>query len=494
MLRTHALAPSAESRRDPSSRALVAGLFLVVTACGGLVACEADYVPPSREPRKPAEVEPEPAPTSKAEPRSDSVGTSQASAKPTPPFVPEGFFLVTVADKAKGQPLVGAEIRSFPTRVIDPLTLTSQGIGNPKSEVQDDIEILAWLGEVATTNEKGEALLPYWEAPGRLTLTARHGNLFDQRNLKKDGKKFVDINARERGTVIVDLVDESGLPLNDGGVVVQRIGAYDFEEITSAPVRDNGTAVLDFLDRFKNRYEPSDTFAIAQLGLFNEPVARPIQIPGSPKRMELPGQPVGSLELAFKGANDQPVFGLMEVELSIKDAAENASRPVIVQTDSGVVRFDHVGLGLTLDVQARRPGGDSVGELEVVGPTEAGQVVQAEFDAELTGLTITGRLLWPDGTPLVREGVTYEFTRKSFFDAGATRDLVRTRPDGTFQLFKPHASTQVRWDEVIVDLSWQDLDGGPVYSYSWSKTDVPIGLENLGDIVLEEQPVEDGDE
>ncbi|MHC4375494.1 MAG: hypothetical protein ACYS26_02735 [Planctomycetota bacterium] len=494
MQRTHASPFRALSSRAGSSRAVAASLILAATAFGGLVACEADYVPPSREQRKPAAEEPEPAQAPKPTPLVDNVGSSEAAAKPTPPFVPDGFFLVTVADKAKGQPLVGAEIRSFPMRVIDPLALTSKGVGNPKSEVQDDIEILAWFGEVATTNEKGEALLPYWDAPGRLTLTARHGNLFDQRNLKKDGKKFVDINARERGTVIVDLVDESGLPLNDGGVVVQRIGAYDFEEITSAPVRDNGTAVLDFLDRFKNRYEPSDTFAIAQLGLFNEPVARPIQIPGSPKRLELPGQPVGSLELAFKGANDQPVFGLMEVELSIKDAAENASRPVIVQTDSGVVRFDHVGLGLTLDVQARRPGGDSVGELEVVGPTEAGQVVQAEFDAELTGLTITGRLLWPDGTPLVREGVTYEFTRRSFFDAGVTRDLVRTRPDGTFQLFKPHASTQVRWDEVIVDLSWQHLDGGPVYTYSWSKTDVPIGLENLGDIVLEEQPVEDGDE
>lgn len=475
------------------TRVTATGLLLAA-AFGGLVSCEADYVPPSREPRTSAEEEPEPAPAPKPQPVIDSVGSSEAAAKPTPPFVPDGYFLVTVADKEKGQPLVGAEVRSFAMRALDPLAMTSKGIGNPKSESQDDIEVLAWYGDVATTNEKGEALLPYWEADGRLTLTARHGNLFDQRNLKKDGKKFVDINARERGTVIVDLVDEGGLPLDAGGVVVQRIGAYDFEEIASAPVRDNGTAVLDFLDRFKNRFDPTDKFAIAQLGLFNEPASRPIQIPNSPNRVELPGQPVGSVELTFKGANDQPVFGLMEVELSIKDAAENASRPVVVQTDSGVVRFEHVGLGLTLNVQARRPGGDSVGELEVVGPTEAGQVVSSEFDAELTGLTIAGRLLWPDGTPLVREGVEYEFTRKSFFDAGVTRDLLRTRPDGSFQLFKPHASTQVTWDEVIVDLVWQDIDGGPRYTYTWSKTSVPVGLENLGDITLEKQPEEDGDE
>jgi hypothetical protein len=476
----------------PSARALRAGLLLAATALGGLAACGGEYEPPSRAtPRSSTAKESEPAKRPEPAPRVDATNSTEVAAKPTPPFVPEGFFLVTVADKERGQPLVGAEVRSFAMRNLDPLALTAMGVGNPESEAQDDIEVLAWFGDVATTNEKGEALLPYWEAEGRLTLTARHGNLFDQRNLKKDGKKFVDINARERGTVLVDLVDENGLPLSAGGVVVQRIGAYDYEEIASAPVRENGTAVLDFLDRFKNRFDPADKFAIAQLGLFNEPVSRAIQIPGSPPRIELPGQPVGSVELTFMGANDQPVFGLMEVELSIKGAGENASKPVVVQTDSGVVRFDHVGLGLTLDVRARRPGGEAVGELELVGPTEPGQVVESEFDAELTGLTLAGRLLWPDGTPLVREGVEYEFTRKSFFDAGTARDLVRTRPDGSFQLFKPHASTQVRWDEVLLELTWQDIDGGPRYRYSWSKTDVPIGLQNLGDITLE-QVAEDG--
>lgn len=472
--------------------------MLRLTALPTLIACSLltagceEYQPPERKPRKPAvEAEAKPQPASQSTSGAGSASASGVSAAPTPPFVPDGFFLVTVADKDQGQPLEGAEIRSIPLRRFDNLGLTSKGVGDPASDAQDDIEYLAWFGEEARTNEKGEALLPYWEEEGRLALTVRHGVLFNQRNLKKDGKKFVDIKARNRGSVIVEMVDPEGRTLLNTAAVVQRIGRYGQEDVASAPTREDGTAVLDFLERFKNKFEPEDQLAVAQLGLFTAQPVRPVSLADLPSNVQLPAQPVGSLELAFTGANDLPVFGLLEVELSIKDAPEGASEPVIVQTDTGTIRFDHVGLGLQLVAKARRPGGDAVGELELAGPTEAGQVVSETYDANLTGLTLAGRLLWPDGTPLVREGVDYELVRKSFFDAGSTSDLLRTRPDGSFQLFRPHASTQVTWDEVRLELSWQDLNGGPIYTATWSKTQVPVGLEDLGDVTLEQQPEDD---
>ncbi|MBI5362389.1 MAG: hypothetical protein HZA53_04360 [Planctomycetes bacterium] len=179
-----------------------------------------------------------------------------------------------------------------------------------------------------------------------------------------------------------------------------------------------------------------------------------------------------------------------------------ADRRVVgpVRAPDTVLRLDHVGIGEEVNVFARayRWGDSPPGSTTIRASTREGELTRAELELPWSRRVLAARVLLPDGAPLRDTEVE---ARVIAWDSERSGPLIETtaeiEPSGTELGGRTDRDGRVTfagdpfWSEGPMELELRAKSGGRAIGRRWIR--VPgragVGLQELGDCVLEELPL-----
>ena len=302
---------------------------------------------------------------------------------------------------------------------------------------------------------------PGWGS-GVLTIQALHGDSYELRRLRNSPPEGVTMKLYKRESPFVRLVDAEGSPLVSGRIAVRSEVEGGSLDLTSAPVRPNqGRAQLIYLERFAQNAQAGEQLRIVQAGHFPSVPGVPFdpdKLPDAPFQFQ--GRSVGSVELSLVYSSGEPVPSMVDVEVRCT-SSQTASPPVMYRTDDGRLRIDHVGLEAPIEITARRPGGAVAGSVELLGPKNAGEIVETALEFEEQDVLIFGRVEGLDGSPMYRTSLTSKLVAQNIFGQREFESEIVTESDGGFFLLVP-LQARVPVQRLVVDLWLTDPNDGSV--------------------------------
>ena len=393
-----------------------------------------------------------------------SIAGGQTSATdPATPVAAEGEdeppknppFPILVVDRGSGEPIPLARVRVLAEEQIGQLELGRAGLLG-----QDVWAQVAHFGIDLTADGEGVAEGPGWEL-GLMAVRAMTAGGCELRRLRDSPAEGVTMRLRDRGSRDVRLV-HGGAPLSAGRVAVRAEVEGAFVDLTSAPIRPiQKSAELACLGRFVKNQAAGEKLWLVQAGHFSKVpslVLDPSEIPAEP--YEFAGLPVGMVDVSLEYSNGESVPSLVEVEVHCS-APDSGSPPVSYRTENGRLLITEVGLGVPLEITARRPGGAAAGRLEVQGPSSPGETVAAKLEFAEQDVLVFGQINGLDGEPMYRSVLTCKILARNVFGQREFETEMVTEPDGSFSMVLPlQARIPVR--SVIVDFLLTDPNDGHV--------------------------------
>ncbi|QDU82915.1 hypothetical protein Pla163_00090 [Planctomycetes bacterium Pla163] len=404
-----------------------------------------------------------------------------ATVDPAQDAIPDGMARFEVID-AEGQPVSGAEIFMLEEERGRDWNLEERGIAD-----QDWFTKVALLGRSVRTNMNGICEVPLWE-DGMLVVAHKNGRYF-ARNFRSSGGPH-ECPLRTPTDVRVRLTDASGKPLTGGEVALRADDGIDQYDLTIAPMSTvDEVANLFAASEWVGELEAGSRLTLAQVGVFREVPTMEVDIEQpNPAVLTLTGRPTASLDLTIV---DATAGGALRGELDVRvravrrDTDSSIEPPPLRRvTDTGQVTIPHVGLGLELIVELRRPNSETVTRIEMTGPMKAGEVLSKRIEYKERDVLLMARVLDAQGNPLSHDYIDVYFKTGNFLMKGEGAKTVRSRDDGRIQYpLVCRGRDAVQWAEV--DFVREVLDLNLRLEHHWEvRVVTEAQIIDLGDITL----------
>lgn len=372
---------------------------------------------------------------------------------------PPAFHPISTLD-GKGKALPGIEVLYLVEADLSQARMGRLGLSGSDSLTQ-----LAFFGQRLVSNELGIAQIPAWKE-GVCVVLVRREALGDMRSVREPKAIGNEVRLRERGSLLVDLINADGQPHSGGAVCVREVLGGEMVLLRAAPCDGpRGRGALDLLETLKFDLAEGSELVLEPFGHFSAPERRPLdleKIPAEPVALICPD--FGSLSLQLERSTGGTPCG--RVEVLVRVVGEKSSAPIAYLTDDGQLNIPRVGVGTELEIIARRPGGKDRDPLRVKGPAKAGEVVSQTVPFSEAELVLVGRLTDAAGNGLYRrtfQGVAK--ARNVFFRREFDFDFV-SEPDGGFQLLLP-LDEKIPLSEASVVIEQLNLENQPIGRFEW---------------------------
>lgn len=297
--------------------------------------------------------------------------------------------------------------------------------------------------------------------------TAEHVGRALTAALLEDVDLFVAMRTAEAGTlVLAERVEQGGGPSR---LTREPDGLAHFPHVQAI-----------FEERFRDR-------VVAALDApLHEPVFEAVDLvdpPEEPIVLELPS--TGSLGVTLVDADGQPYVPIDDELYALTQtwkAGDGRTRERYLHLPGGALHLAHVGTGLTLRLTIDSE--ECGGFLQFAGPSQPGEHVQVEVPVEAHP-RIGGRLVDAEGAPLAG----YWFATHLSQRPGYQNQYFETEEDGRFAIGVPTLfGATDRSGHVVIFRASGDAHPGQA-RYDLDQLDLQPGHNELGDVVLQEQPV-----
>lgn len=404
-----------------------------------------------------------------------------ATVAPTQDAIPDGMARFEVIDSV-GQPVSNAELFLLEEARARDWNLEERGIAE-----QDWFTKVALLGRSVRTNMNGICEVPLWE--GRMLVIAHRNGRYFSRNFRSGGGPH-ECPLRTSTDVRVRLTDASGKPLVGGEVALRADDGIDQYDLTIAPVSVvDEVANLFSAGEWTGEVEAGSRITVAQVGVFREVPAMEVDIEKlNPAVLTLTGRPTGSLDLTLVDATaGNALRGELEVSVRAvrRDNDTSVEPPSLLRvTETGQVTIPHIGLGLELILELRRPNSVTVTRIEMTGPKRAGEVLSKRIEYRERDVLLMARVLDAQGDPMSHDYIDVYFKTGNFLMKGEGARTVRTRDDGRIQYpLICRGRDAVQWAEVNFVREVEDMNIR--LEHPWEVREVTEAqIIDLGDITL----------
>lgn len=429
-------------------------------------------------------------------PGASAVAPREASRGATPA---EGVSL-RVVRATDGEPVPGALVLYLDEQRADPVELARF-----RREVASGFAAVARrFGSSTRTDGRGRALVP-WPRES-VHVGCAHAGLWGELEIQADATGEQELRLEPVDALVVRVVDAAGNPVAGAAVVVRsRAGsARAFErmlEVTDA----RGRAQFEHLRFVSVVGDVTIRFFVGLRLLVREPVEvelDPADLPRAPVTLVLPA--TGSVELELVGADGAlvsestvpgstvPVGGTVSLglsETSRYDLAtaghEGVSETTFGSLAQGRVRFDHVGLGLSLSAFAW-PHGWNAGAVTARGPTASGETIAIRIPVDAPAPVLVGRALDGDGRPLANRTLTCEFWHGELARSPWWTEHIVSDAEGRFGgLGRGFLEEAPAWSIRLRTRG----DGPELVAEHALPFPMPVGEVALGDVVFSAPPV-----
>jgi hypothetical protein len=345
-------------------------------------------------------------------------------------------------------------------------------------------EFFAGEAPLARTGVDGHASLAHVEHPG--FLCASHGAERGCARVSALQEGEVTLRLLRDWPLQVEVVDPSGAPLDGLGVCL-NYALGDGGERRDAPETRvpivNGCARIEHAGFFQGARESGCAFHVGLTGWIGKPVRAwlpTLEPPSGPVRLTLP--PHGSLRICVLDEEGRPAnavdpLWIGEPALLPADVAWPQAHPsgtfvggqgyLVQPFEQGVVTLHHVALGSKLLARARRNEDSSPSSGECTGPTAPGEIAMAALHLGSGCATIRGRMHVPVDMRLGDFALA---------------------PDGRFELdLAPERVAKLNHELRFLALA--SSGSRSAAWYLWFDPDWGPGVQELGEVVLEDPPV-----
>jgi len=379
-------------------------------------------------------------------PGADTAAITRADAPAGEETAPASAMTLTVrvVFAHNGSAAAGAEVLLWPL---------GHGSSVPERErvayqqANTDEQLDRW-GRVFACDADGMTRIPLPEGDW-FPIGARANGLWGRRDVKTadtDPSSEIVIELRPALHLRVLVVDERRQPVAGVTVAYRALRGVHGHNLEEAITGTDGIAVLSHLQEEYARHLGREYQHVAAISLPFEPTVQavfdPLAPPVDPIVLVLPG--TGSVEIEVFDLAGRPVEGLaiaLQKQMSEEDHKRYTSGRGMEHQSwlglrwerarNGVVRFERVGLGLTLEYGADFENTGVIESGSGLGPLRPGEHVKFTLRQSIASPTLTGRITDAEGQPL--PGKDLEGDMHSEGTArNRTRVRLRTDEDGRF--------------------------------------------------------------
>jgi hypothetical protein len=301
----------------------------------------------------------------------------------------------------------------------------------------------------------------------------------------------------------VRVSDENGRPVA-GVQVALRMGdgdSFSFD-LLRARTGEDGIGRIPHAAAFATVFGPDAgaNFSAAIAAVLPTAVATPVDIkllPEEPVELRLPA--TGSVRVKVLQADGNPCAEPLLVALAkARDNPEDDDdwlAPGMPGFDAasqrsadGEVRFDHVGLGLPIQISAVFPGAPQASIVRAQGPQRAGETVDLVLTEQLDYPILIARLVDSAGQALAGQTVQAQLIMADDERDWSNQHEVQTGADGTVRV----GLTPVSEEEVSVAIEWvRQAEGNLTELYARQDLARPfhVGENDLGAVTLGPSPL-----
>lgn len=420
--------------------------------------------------------EPEPGPEAPA-----GGGGQRALAERAAPDRPAPGRAVRVVDLETGAPLPAAR-------------LLAVGVDGPVGDhpAWDLDGGDAWLEEHGTPVQLDAEGRGWFDPEGhkRVVLVGSAPGLWGRKSVLGKGKREVELKLGPDVSIPVLVQDPFGSPVAGLPVAVRLRSSTWKNDHRVAPTGPDGRRTIRHV-REGLRERDDRRHSIAAVATLLEPVEVPFE-PDSPPTGEvvLTVPVTGSLEVRVLPMPGGPPIGAGRVELSVHEPGRDEvpsfwSRvdTVTAELENGLARFEHVALGLEVDVAARGESSTRSTRASGPGPIVAGTPARMELALGSDHPVLRLRVLDSNGAPVPDTTLQVGVTSASVLGPESEHESVDT--DGASVLWYdfPRFVAVDAARTLFVQLDAKQGGSGESAEVDLSRG-LALGLNDLGDVTL----------
>ncbi|MEW6073525.1 MAG: hypothetical protein AB1726_13155 [Planctomycetota bacterium] len=349
-----------------------------------------------------------------------------------------------------------------------------------------------------TADGEGRLWIPA-PAAAMTWLVATAGELWGFRGIGAGAEGPIPVRLAPDVTLRARVVDEEGSPLPGAAVAIRheengRSHAWRRAEARGA----EAIAIFPHAQETVRALE-GETFSLSLEGACDPPVEHPLNPPALPTEIvTLVAPSCGTVEVRVLDAEGEPLAGEGTVSLGIVRAGEprdlsrfavGTRREVERPIEAGRATFAPVGLGLELEIVARRHGSDVEARTFGPGPARAGAAATFTVRIGVDHPVVLLRAVDGEGAPIAAEELHWRIDEQAAFVGGSRQfgEATHTDAEGRFR----------------VDLARGWIEGDPrsLFLFRGPENDptgkaevdlgrdLPSGLVDLGTVVLAAPPL-----
>ncbi|MCC6408564.1 MAG: hypothetical protein IT453_15485, partial [Planctomycetes bacterium] len=358
--------------------------------------------------------------------------------------------LVRVIDAATGAPVGAAEVIALDHA----RALADWSARNVSPDLAEWEATRERLGTRARTDASGSA--SFERGRGALCFSASAPGRWGEVTLEAGATDTIELRIEPDVTLEIAVVDELGTPA--GGTAVALVSSFGRESGESAPaafehfLATASSDVRDGLARFRHvqtLLRPQEhTRCFARLAI---PLASDVELELDPTdlgggRRTLTVPPTG--RVAFDCA-DVPT-GYVRIRRAVPGeptrSAWFSTDPLRAEIVAGKALFERVGVGVTIEYEARSPRQGPPIRGSAAGPASAGALVEIATPRDSAFPVLVGRVIDEDGRPVgdatLRVGLTRHFRGEQGTGAESRGSTLVTDAAGRFQFPLRDAAAQ----------------------------------------------------
>lgn len=316
------------------------------------------------------------------------------------PSAAAGFvFRIRVVRDEDGAPVEGAELCAAPSATAA-LSLPHE----LRRRSDEDLADHAFRsGRASRSSADGTTVIVHDERSA--WIFARSGDRYA-------GERLRIANEERSGEFELTLMRDETLvfrTIDDSGAVVSGVGLLSSSVFSPTPTEfgstdPSGLLTMRHAQRFRRRHASVTSFDVCAkvLGGPTSPVAVPLDpLPTDPIAIRVPPRAVLEVVALDSGGAPWPMSASDHLFVTASTKAPSIANHAVAAFDEhGVARFEHVGLGVELEVHCEDL---ADARLATITPMVAGEVKRIELRVDPGTVVLTGRLLLPDGESPGRE-------------------------------------------------------------------------------------------